>query len=115
MTPRPFVQPGERPPLRQPVRPPFPSTDRRFQKPTVTTQPLPSRLPGSGMTLCIAAILKGENSIALVSDQLVSNGFTSAEGFRKDYLLEWGRWVALCEAKEARRVPMLMEAMEKQL
>jgi len=67
------------------------------------------------MTLCIAAILMGENSIALVSDQLVSNGFTSAEGFHKDYLLEWGRWVALCTAKEARRVPMLMEAMKNHL
>ncbi|MEK6371901.1 MAG: hypothetical protein AABO58_04320 [Acidobacteriota bacterium] len=67
------------------------------------------------MTVCIAAILTQNNSIALVTDQLVSDTLVSVEGFRKHYFLDNNyKWIALCEATEARR-PRLMEAIQKQL
>jgi hypothetical protein len=67
------------------------------------------------MTVCIAAILQG-NTIAFVTDQMVSNEFVAAEGFRKHYHLDSElRWLAMCEAQDVRRVPALIAAIQRDL
>ncbi|MGH9422747.1 MAG: hypothetical protein ACRD3J_22430, partial [Thermoanaerobaculia bacterium] len=67
------------------------------------------------MTVCIAAILEGP-ALAFVMDRLVSNEFMATEGFRKHYVLDSeGCWLAMCEARDARRVPALMEAIQGNL
>jgi hypothetical protein len=67
------------------------------------------------MTVCIAATLLRDNTIAIVTDQLISDGFVSAEGFKKHFFLHYPDWIAVCEAKEARRVPRLIDAICQKL
>jgi hypothetical protein len=103
-----------RPPHRDRIRPTPAPRPRRHVAP-VTTPPHRRTLPRYSMTVCIAAILQG-NTIAFVTDQMVSNEFIAAEGFRKHYHLDSElRWLAMCEAKDARRVPALMEAIQRDL
>lgn len=68
------------------------------------------------MTVCIAAILPKLRKIVLVSDELISFGWTSAEGRLKlETLGPNERWNVMFSATDARRVPALIQSIRDAL
>lgn len=63
------------------------------------------------MTVCIAAVCPNIDRIILVSDELLSNDYTSIEGMMKFHQIG-RRWIAMVSTPDITRFPPLMRRIE---